>query len=40
MPGVMSENWSEYTLAKAILLVSHQQSTTMQGAAAEAEVCN
>lgn len=36
MPGEMSENWSEYTLTKAILLVSHQQSSTMQGAAAEA----
>lgn len=36
MPGEMSENWSEYTLTKAILLVSHQRSSTMQGAAAEA----
>lgn len=36
MPGEMSENWNEYTLTKAILLVSHQQSSTMQGAAAEA----
>lgn len=37
MPGEMSENWSEYTLTKAILLVSHQQCSTMQGAAAEAK---
>lgn len=37
MPGEMSENWSEYTLTKAILLVSHQQSYTRQGAAAGAK---
>ena len=37
MPGEMSENWSEYTLTKAILMVSHQQISTMQGAAAEAK---